>query len=172
MCSRDSDSLSIDLLFKAAAGEEAAGLLSATRLFFIYLFYFFKSSRVLSPCCSETINHVNEAGGSRVPLTADTAVQTSAPSQPVSRSPQDKCFYICNQKHNTYRDAAGAALDIGSLTILCFNKYQTQTRLGASGLRNVSEGSTITHNKWAYANTGLFVMHKSLFGVHGSDAVC
>lgn len=91
---------------------------------------------------------------------------------PVSRSPQDKCFYICNQKHNTYQDAAGAALDIGSLTILCFNKYQTQTRLGTSSLRNVSEGSTITHNKWAYANTGLFVMHKSLFGVHGSDAVC
>lgn len=56
--------------------------------------------------------------------------------------------------------------------LFCFNKYQTQTRLGASSLRNVSEGSTITHNKWAYANAGLFVMHKSLFGVHGSDAVC
>lgn len=136
----------------------------------IYLFFFF--SRVLSSCCSETINHVNEAGGCRVPLTPDTVVETSAPSQPVTRSPQDKCFYICNQKHNTYQDAAGAALDIGSLTILYFNKYQTQTRLGASSLRNVSEGSTITHNKWAYANTGLFVMHKSLFGVHGSDAVC
>lgn len=92
--------------------------------------------------------------------------------RPVSQPPQDKCFYICNQKHNTYQDAAGAALDMGSLTILYFNKYQTQTRLGASSLRNVSEGSTITHNKWAYANTGLFVMHKSLFGVHGSDAVC
>lgn len=47
-----------------------------------------------------------------------------------------------------------------------------QTRLGTSSLRNVSEGSTITHNKWAYANTGLFVMHKSLFGAHGGDAVC
>lgn len=93
-------------------------------------------------------------------------------SQPTSRLPQDKCFYICNQKHNTHQDVAGAALDSGSLTILCFNKYQTQTRLGASSLRNVSEGSTITHNKWAYANTGLFVMHKSLFGVCGSDAVC
>lgn len=53
-----------------------------------------------------------------------------------------------------------------------FNKYQAQTRLGASSLRNVSEGSAITHNKWAYANTGVFVMHKSLFGVHHGDAVC
>lgn len=53
-----------------------------------------------------------------------------------------------------------------------FNKYQAQTRLGTSSLRNVSEGSTITHNKWAYANTGVFAMHKSLFGVHHSDAVC
>lgn len=53
-----------------------------------------------------------------------------------------------------------------------FNKYQAQTRLGSSSLRNVSEGSAITHNKWAYANSGVFAMHKSLFGVLHSDAVC
>lgn len=34
--------------------------------------------------------------------------------------PQDKCIYICNQKHNAYQDMVSSALDISSLTILVF----------------------------------------------------
>lgn len=98
--------------------------------------------------------------------------QTHPASQPAS-PPQDKCIYICNQKHGRLSGHGQHCFWTSAAWLFWyFNKYQAQTRLGASSLRNVSEGSAITHNKWAYANTRVFAMHKSLFGVHHGDAVC
>ena len=86
--------------------------------------------------------------------------------------PQDKCIYICDQKNTPIRTWSVLLWTSPAWLFWYFNKYQAQTRLGDSSLRNVSKGSTITHNKWAYANSGVFAIHKSLFGVHHGDAVC
>lgn len=124
---------------------------------------------------------MNEAGRYRVPLTSDSVSDTGAPSQPVSRpasqpARQPVChktnvFIFVTKNTSPIRTWPELWTSVASL-FWYFNKYRAQTRLGASSLRNVSEGSAITHNKWAYANTGGFVMHKSLFGVHHGDAVC
>ena len=87
--------------------------------------------------------------------------------------PQDKCIYIFVTKNTTPIRTWPVLLWTSAAWLFWyFNKYQAQTRLGASSLQNVSEGSAITHNKWSYANSGDFAMHKSLFGVHHGDAVC
>ncbi|KAI3367787.1 hypothetical protein L3Q82_026621, partial [Scortum barcoo] len=66
---------------------------------------------------AKIINHVTEAGSHWTPLTSDSVVGHGR-TQPAS-PPQDKCIYICNQKHDAYQDMASIALDTGCLTILC-----------------------------------------------------
>ena len=81
-------------------------------------------------------------------------------------------YLFLAEKQNAYQAAGSVAFGAASSARRYFNKHQTRTRLGASSLRNVKEGSAITHNKWAYANGGVFAMHKSLFGSRRGDAEC
>lgn len=94
------------------------------------------------------------------------------PAGKTTGPPKDKCIYICNQKPVLSEHGQSCFENQLPDYFWYFNKYQAQTRLGASSLRNVSEGSAITHNKWAYANSRVFAIHASLFGVHHRDAVC
>lgn len=75
--------------------------------------------------------------------------------------------FILNRKHylglSGHREEQPVAWVLSYPYI--FNKHHAQTRLGASSLQNVKEGSIITHNKWAYANSGVCAMHKLVFGV-------
>lgn len=79
-------------------------------------------------------------------------------------------FILNGKPRGVYQDEGSAASGAALFVPLYFNKHQTQTRLGASSLQNVREGSAISHNKWAHANSGVFTMHNSVFGEHCSDA--
>ena len=112
-----------------------------------------------SQCCMlQIINHMTEAGSHTEPLSPRTGTVQSH-SQPATRQ-----MYLFETQTPIRLWAARTLRPSASPLFWYFNKYQAQTRLGASSLRNVSEGSAITHNKWAYANSGVFAMHKSLFG--------
>lgn len=90
-----------------------------------------------------------------------------------ARRKQDKCIYFEQEAALGLSGHGGrAASGMASSPHPYFNKHQAQTRLGASSLRNVSNGSAITHNKWAYANSGVCAMHKSVFGECSSDTTC
>lgn len=121
-------------------------------------------------CCFWIINHVTEAGSHGAPLTSDSTSDTNKPSQPACH--KTNVFLFVTKNTTAIRTWSVLLWTAPAWLFWYFNKYQAQTRLGSSSLRNVSEGSAITHNKWAYANSGVFAMHKSLFGVLHSDAVC
>ncbi len=79
-------------------------------------------------------------------------------------------FILSRKPRGVYQEERSAASGAALFVPLYFNKHQTQTRLGASSLQNVREGSAISHNKWAHANSGVFTMHNSVFGKHCADA--
>lgn len=98
--------------------------------------------------------------------------EAKTPLSPRTRTGTNKTnvFILNGKPRGVYQDEGSAASGAALFVPLYFNKHQTQTRLGASSLQNVREGSTISHNKWAHANSGVFTMHNSVFGEHCADA--
>lgn len=102
----------------------------------------------------------------------DRSRKPKTPLSPRTRTGTNKTnvFILNGKPRGVYQDEGSAASGAALFVPLYFNKHQTQTRLGASSLQNVREGSAISHNKWAHANSGVFTMHNSVFGEHCADA--
>ncbi len=112
---------------------------------------------------------------SRAHKSCDRSRQPQTPLSPRTRTGtrganKTNVFILNRKPRGVYQDEGSAASGAALFVPLYFNKHQTQTRLGASSLQNVREGSAISHNKWAHANSGVFTMHNSVFGEHCADA--
>lgn len=112
---------------------------------------------------------------SRAHKSCDRSRQLQTPLSPRTRTGtpganKTNVFILNRKPRGVYQDEGSATSGAALFVPLYFNKHQTQTRLGASSLQNVREGSAISHNKWAHANSGVFTMHNSVFGEHCADA--
>lgn len=131
-----------------------------------------RAGRLVNSCNPSSVLEGTE---SRAHKSCDRSRQPQTPLSPRTRTGtpganKTNVFILNGKPRGVYQDEGSAASGAALFVPLYFNKHQTQTRLGASSLQNVREGSAISHNKWAHANSGVFTMHNSVFGEHCSDA--
>lgn len=109
--SRDMDGVYAGRLLKVAGLRDRSALWPAGNFF---------SHSAVSSSCVQLLDH-KSCDSARQPLGSSLLGQHvgSSRARPASQL-QDKCIYICNQKHSAYQDTASAALDVVCLTILVF----------------------------------------------------